>query len=601
MAHDVDTCGGQSGAPVWIKRNGIYYLVGIHTGAVGLTGGGRANHAVRVTRGLIRQVNQWITKTRCPEQVGKMEREEAFKAETPHANNEGFEDYTDINIEDQERDEETLNEFAQVNQDEEFEEVELEDELEFFSGASKEIANTEFEDFNEDKNDEVIYQEAELEETPEDLAPETSGASTGKSFITNSQQYFVVLIAGYDYRSQGDNYGPLCRNRALLVKLQHRTNNNLVFIWFNVADGRVYVNKRQNDIWKLRAVNDWQAIDEINFNGVASTKFDFEKIITRKHYTRKREGGWIFRQDGTTKNNRLIGIMDIYDFLSKLGTYHPKRLIELSFIGHSWDQGPILINSFDLSNNSVIRDKDDKDGRHRKDFNSSNMSTSMKTNIQNAFRDDGIIWIWGCQVFPEARAVIQSLVKSGNPSRYNYGQCVNGLGGSRYESIGSTNPSAKFRYNFNNCILRGSLRPRLLPKTSMSFDIEFREIKEYALKYMRDNYFAEIAKAFNKPCFAPPIGTSTNYGIRDPYTVIKYYHSTSNPGRFYNVPVPWVEQGESYRASDGKSDPTKKESDFRPIIKFFTTEEFEDGGRIYKFEEDSEGRGFVKYEPTLIP
>lgn len=607
MAHDVDTCGGQSGAPVWIKLNGIYYLVGVHTGAIGLTGGGRTNHAVRVTRGLIRQVNQWITKTRCPEQSGKIEREEAFKAETPHANNEGFEDYTDINIEDQERDEETLNEFAQVNQDEEFEEVELEDELEFFNGASKEIANTEFEDFDEDEYDKERDEEAEFVEIPDELALETSGG-TGKSFTTSNAQHFVVLVAGYDYRSKGDSYGRLCRNRALLIKLHHKTNDNLVFIWFNIANGMVYVNQRKSDIWKLMNYRDWQAVDKIIFNGnpTTSKEFDYEAINWGRHYYKKTfsDGSWGWRFDPTV-SNKVIGITDIYAFLSELGTHHPKSLIEFSVIGHSYNQGPILVNSEDRKPLSdPNRDPTDKDGRYHKDFNSSNMSTSMKTNIQNAFRDKGIIWIWGCQVFREARAVIQSLVKSENPSRYNYGQCVKGLGGSQYESNGSTNPSARFRYDFNNCILRKSqypLRPEYLPVNSMSFDIEFSEIKKYALKWMRESYFAEIAKVFNKPCFAPAIGTSTNYGIRDPYTVIKYYHSTSNPGRFYNVPVPWVEQGKPYRASDGKSDPTKKESDFRPIIKFFTTEEFEDGGRIYKFEEDSEGRGFVKYEPTLIP
>lgn len=84
MAHDVDTCGGQSGAPVWIERDGVHYLVGVHTGSVGLTSGGRTNHAVRVTAELIRQVREWITKTHCPNKLDKPEREETLETEAPY-------------------------------------------------------------------------------------------------------------------------------------------------------------------------------------------------------------------------------------------------------------------------------------------------------------------------------------------------------------------------------------------------------------------------------------------------------------------------------------------------------------------------------------
>jgi V8-like Glu-specific endopeptidase len=65
MAHDVDTCDGQSGAPVCLELNGIYCLVGVHTGGVGLTGGGRTNHAVRVTMEVSNQVRDWMTRAPC--------------------------------------------------------------------------------------------------------------------------------------------------------------------------------------------------------------------------------------------------------------------------------------------------------------------------------------------------------------------------------------------------------------------------------------------------------------------------------------------------------------------------------------------------------
>jgi len=150
MAHDVDTCGGQSGAPVWIKRNGIYYLVGIHTGAVGLTGGGRTNHAVRVTRGLIRQVNQWITKTRCPEQVGNPEREDILETETPYTKEE-FEDYEDEKVDEHEwKDEAAPDEFDEVYEDKEY----AEEDSEEFEEIELEYNINELDDFDEEQYDE---------------------------------------------------------------------------------------------------------------------------------------------------------------------------------------------------------------------------------------------------------------------------------------------------------------------------------------------------------------------------------------------------------------------------------------------------------------
>jgi hypothetical protein len=65
MTHDADTCGGQSGAPVALELDGVFYLVGMHTAGVGLTAGGRANHAVRVTAEVSTQVNDWMAGRPC--------------------------------------------------------------------------------------------------------------------------------------------------------------------------------------------------------------------------------------------------------------------------------------------------------------------------------------------------------------------------------------------------------------------------------------------------------------------------------------------------------------------------------------------------------
>jgi len=62
MAHDVDTCRSQSGGPGWIERNGVFDIVGVHTGAANLTDGSRMNHAVRVTQEFLDQIRAWLSK-----------------------------------------------------------------------------------------------------------------------------------------------------------------------------------------------------------------------------------------------------------------------------------------------------------------------------------------------------------------------------------------------------------------------------------------------------------------------------------------------------------------------------------------------------------
>jgi V8-like Glu-specific endopeptidase len=54
LVYDIDTVGGQSGAPVYIKRNGQRYVIGIHN-----YGAGSGNSATRVTREVFDRLTAW--------------------------------------------------------------------------------------------------------------------------------------------------------------------------------------------------------------------------------------------------------------------------------------------------------------------------------------------------------------------------------------------------------------------------------------------------------------------------------------------------------------------------------------------------------------
>ena len=54
LVYDIDTYGGQSGAPLYIKRNGVRYVVGIHN-----YGAATGNSATRVTEPVYRLLSAW--------------------------------------------------------------------------------------------------------------------------------------------------------------------------------------------------------------------------------------------------------------------------------------------------------------------------------------------------------------------------------------------------------------------------------------------------------------------------------------------------------------------------------------------------------------
>ncbi|HZO56504.1 MAG TPA: trypsin-like serine protease [Bryobacteraceae bacterium] len=70
LLYDADTCGSQSGGPVWMLSGGDRYLVGIHTGFFNLAKGtcqdatygsaADANRAIRLDQAVLRNIRSWM-------------------------------------------------------------------------------------------------------------------------------------------------------------------------------------------------------------------------------------------------------------------------------------------------------------------------------------------------------------------------------------------------------------------------------------------------------------------------------------------------------------------------------------------------------------
>jgi hypothetical protein len=111
-----------------------------------------------------------------------------------------------------------------------------------------------------------------------------------------------------------DDYGDLRRNRARVIvgKTKVKSDDTLVFVWFSVKAGRVFINRRMKGVWKLRNTADWIPIGRVKFDGTRSQSFSFEAIDRTKHYGT----GNTFLQNGA---NTVMSIVNVYEFITNLG------------------------------------------------------------------------------------------------------------------------------------------------------------------------------------------------------------------------------------------------------------------------------------------
>jgi glutamyl endopeptidase len=60
--YSIDTFGGQSGAPVWLKTEAGPRVVAIHAyGAGGSIAGVEANSGPRITETVLRRIEEWVS------------------------------------------------------------------------------------------------------------------------------------------------------------------------------------------------------------------------------------------------------------------------------------------------------------------------------------------------------------------------------------------------------------------------------------------------------------------------------------------------------------------------------------------------------------
>jgi hypothetical protein len=179
----------------------------------------------------------------------------------------------------------------------------------------------------------------------------------------------VVLVGGWDWEAKTDQGGIKFAElaRARMRQLFGRGLGMAAFTIFDVRAGKV-----------------------------TSTRLEDGKEQTTELYEGFFKPMTVRIYRGQETNKDVLSITDVYAHLRKVGQEKPGTVIHLSFLGHGWQEGPVLVNTYEDDPSYARRDPDDKDGRSWKDFISPNMSASFRDDLRSAFAEGATGWQWGC-------------------------------------------------------------------------------------------------------------------------------------------------------------------------------------------------------------
>jgi hypothetical protein len=292
-----------------------------------------------------------------------------------------------------------------------------------------------------------------------------------------------VLVAGFDSNMGGVDFGPFCDRRMAQV-IAKNPNVDLKFIIGKFKEGTL----ESREITYTNGTKTDSGMKTIN---------TFDKITTRNYIGNDFKNG----------QRNTLSITHIYDAISDIGTSKPNTLQEFSLYSHSWEEGPVLVNSFDdrstkytgapgtLPPPSQIditdvnqRDPDDKDCR-TKDFSSPTMDVNT---FKKAYSDDGYSWVWGCLADDEFRDLIHGIIKD---PKYN--------GAATKDDVKFTFYTKYFPTIFNK--FAG------LPLTAKSTTITFADVKKVLCKGLQNSYAFNLAKNTGRKAYAALAGSGAEY------------------------------------------------------------------------------------------
>jgi hypothetical protein len=304
-----------------------------------------------------------------------------------------------------------------------------------------------------------------------------------------------VFVAGVDYEFKGVNFRIFCESRIKRAVNANRIKEDLTFTIVDFKSGEVVTRK----VTYARGKKTETVSKDARYSAISQANYDRTGSGRDVHYRFK---------NGQTN---VMSILDVYAEVQQIGVNNPGELQELSVFSHGWMGGPLLVNSFDDGNMTIHlpltrtpitvplsaadRDPDDMDPRAPKDFTPPTMSAADLLAFQQAFRSDGLIWIWGC-AFP--RVVHEILHKLEHNPAYR----SSGLGDDvlfTFTNLSDAHVTSLAR------------RLRMLFPNPRRVEIEFKHLKQYFCRSSIASYSQIIADNAKVHVFGALIGTYSEY------------------------------------------------------------------------------------------
>jgi hypothetical protein len=362
----------------------------------------------------------------------------------------------------------------------------------------------------------------------------------------------VILVAGCDdaYLDHPDHVPPIpfydfCTHR---IEILLKKNDKLTFTLFDVKSGNVIQSKLNSQGRRIvhRPFQNYDAITDANYID--------EKIHGQKwhHFNQKQE-------------NKVISILDIYRFIQTIGGQKETAgsVIEFSIFSHSYEGGPVIVDTNERYEYKTInkRDPQDKDGR-RKDFRSENMSETELKQFRDAFDVNGFVWLWGCQFEKGYSKVMSQILKhpkySANATPNNFANLLN-----IQFSFSPQEAPEVLEY------MNDSFFPPWDKKSQYIFKKNGKDIIDFFKRSHKNTYCSDISKSLKTKCHGAFIGT---------YADDENKMKKKPPEPLMRIP----------RNDFPKGKNEKSGVDFTRYINFFTA--------VLNYEEAPENRGYGTYE-----
>lgn len=350
-----------------------------------------------------------------------------------------------------------------------------------------------------------------------DLIP--GGDSTDEVVTVESDEQWVILVAGYNYLNQTrgtTTYGTYARNRAALLLVTNpawQSNTKLRFLLVNVGEGKAYVDNRSAG--SLADARNWKQTGELRFasNG-DSVPLRFHAIGPSDYpgdrfvYPTEVENGLL--TPAGWEDEPVFSIVHWYQLLRAFGRGAAGTVMEASVFSHGNPFGPILVNSYrdsafmsqsdylNLAQGNRQRDPADVDGRADADFVEPNLSAADLGDIHKAFAADGHVWLWGCAALGPFKRMVLNLYKQ-----------------SGFKADGTTPDTSTFKFNFEfppqtmQNLQTWLGNPAFLPATGNTTQGSLGDFKAFLDLFLGTVYAERLAKAFRVKCFATALGTGS--------------------------------------------------------------------------------------------